>query len=163
MTDPSQLPLRDIHLPGTVPFWPPAPGWWILTALLLIGTIGGWWWYRRHVQFKRSAARLARIELQQIVNRYESDKNSLELVRQLSVLVRRLSISLFPRTEVASLTGQAWLEFLQRESKLEQFRDDTGRLLAEAPYRREVTEAEAETALGLCRTWIDTIAKVKPR
>lgn len=163
MTDPSQLPLRDIHLPGQIPFWPPAPGWWILAALVLGSVIGGWLLYRRHAEMKRSATRLARIELQQIISRYESDRDALDLLRQLSVLLRRLSISLFPRTEVASLTGQAWLEFLDRQSRLEQFSTGTGRLLAEAPYRREVSSAEAEQVLGFCRQWIDAVAAGKRR
>ena len=35
--DYSQLPLRDIHLPGAIGWWPPALGWWLLAALVLAG------------------------------------------------------------------------------------------------------------------------------
>ncbi|MEP6880575.1 MAG: DUF4381 domain-containing protein, partial [Dokdonella sp.] len=31
--------LRDIHLPADPSWWPPAPGWWILAAILLGVTI----------------------------------------------------------------------------------------------------------------------------
>ncbi|MGH8222486.1 MAG: DUF4381 family protein, partial [Woeseiaceae bacterium] len=31
--DPQQIPLRDLHLPEAVGWWPPAPGWWLLIAL----------------------------------------------------------------------------------------------------------------------------------
>jgi len=34
--DVSQLPLRDIHLPGPVGWWPPAIGWWLVAALVLV-------------------------------------------------------------------------------------------------------------------------------
>lgn len=161
--NPLELPLRDIHLPGEVPFWPPAPGWWILAALVIAALVGGVWLYRRHIEHKRSATRLAHQELQQILARYESEPDPLELLRQLSVLLRRLSISLFPRTEVASLTGQVWLEFLDRQSGRQQFSTGSGVLLAEAPYRREVTAAEAEQVLGYCKDWIETMARGKRR
>ena len=31
--DPEQIPLRDLHLPEAVGWWPLAPGWWVLIAL----------------------------------------------------------------------------------------------------------------------------------
>ncbi|MGH8629975.1 MAG: DUF4381 family protein, partial [Burkholderiales bacterium] len=39
MTDPSQLPLRDIHLPAEPGLWPPAPGWGLLALLLMGGCL----------------------------------------------------------------------------------------------------------------------------
>jgi len=38
--------LRDIHLPEAVHWWPPAPGWWIVAALLLALTV----WLSRYLQ-----------------------------------------------------------------------------------------------------------------
>ena len=37
--DPDQLPLRDLHLPEAVGWWPLAPGWWVLIALAIAGCI----------------------------------------------------------------------------------------------------------------------------
>ena len=31
------LPLRDLHLPDAIGWWPLAPGWWVLIALSLLG------------------------------------------------------------------------------------------------------------------------------
>ena len=33
--DPQQIPLRGLHLPESVGWWPLAPGWWLLLALLV--------------------------------------------------------------------------------------------------------------------------------
>ena len=55
----TQLPLRDIHLPGLIAWWPPAPGWWIVAALLLAGLVVLGLYYRsgRH---RRAALRSVR-------------------------------------------------------------------------------------------------------
>ena len=37
--DPSQLPIRDIHLPGMIAWWPPALGWWIVAAVALAALV----------------------------------------------------------------------------------------------------------------------------
>ena len=31
--------LADIHLPTEISYWPPAPGWWILSILVVRGVI----------------------------------------------------------------------------------------------------------------------------
>ena len=158
MTDPLELPLRDIHLPGEITFWPPAPGWWILMALVITAMVVGWLLYQRNRRYKLSATRMAGVQLQEIITRYETDKDPVELLRQLSILLRRLSISLFPRTEVASLTGQDWLAFLDRQTRQDNFSTATGRLLCEAVYRREVRADEAELVLKYSQDWIKSVA-----
>ncbi len=46
MNNPTLEQLRDIHLPEAVHWWPPAPGWWLVAALLLALTI----WLSRSLQ-----------------------------------------------------------------------------------------------------------------
>ena len=42
MNDPGSLQnLNDIVLPAPVPWWPLAPGWWVLIGLIPI--VGFWW------------------------------------------------------------------------------------------------------------------------
>ena len=35
--DPEQIPLRDLHLPEAIGWWPLAPGWWLVIAIALVG------------------------------------------------------------------------------------------------------------------------------
>ena len=112
-TDPASLPLREIHLPDSVGWWPPAPGWWLLPVLLLLGLAAAW--YARHLYRRRkfSAVNMARKELAGIRSRYAADRDAGHCVRSVSGLLRRVSISVFPRAESAGLTGADWLAFLQ--------------------------------------------------
>ena len=61
--DPSQLPLRDIHLPDAVAWWPPAFGWWIVAALVVLLGIAlsvRTWQQRRHRAARRALKDIVR-------------------------------------------------------------------------------------------------------
>ncbi|MFQ5658913.1 MAG: DUF4381 domain-containing protein [Gammaproteobacteria bacterium] len=163
MTNPLKLPLKDIHLPGPVSWWPPAPGWWILLGLLLFLIFLSLWWYRRRQRLKLSAANLAREQLLALQGHYSTHRDPRRLVEEISILLRRLSISAFSRMQTASLTGDAWLQYLDRPMQDHPFSSGPGRILIDAPYRREVRAEEIEPVINLCKEWIDAVAGNRQR
>lgn len=157
MTDPLKLPLRDVHFPAHIAWWPLAPGWWIILGAVLITAGIIWWWNRRRRRLMASAVRAARIEFSGMRQRYESDNDAAGLAKDLSILLRRLCVSIFPRTDSASLTGDRWLEFLDRPLSSSQFTSGPGRILVDAPYRPHVEAKEIEPLLRLCEDWFDRL------
>jgi len=146
--------LRDIHLPAPISWWPPAPGWWMLLALLLITIMLGYWLLRRRRQ--SAWRRQALSELQQL-----RDSDAATMVAQLSVLLRRVAISRYPQAEVASLTGEAWLAFL--DSSLDDgspFQSGPGRVLLIGPYAAAV-DIDTPALLALAERWITRVKGVE--
>ena len=139
--------LRDIHLPAPVSWWPPAPGWWLLPALLLISAALAYVFYvrRRRNRWRRGAlAELAQLR----------DAAPQRVLRDLSVLLRRVAISRFPQPEVAALTGDDWLGFLDRTlGEGTAFQSGVGRALLSGPYANDV-EVDAAALIALCERWI---------
>ena len=163
MTDPLHLPLRDIHLPVPVSWWPLAIGWWILLALVICVAAVTVWFYLRRQRIRYSAVHLARVELDQLRARYLQHNDVKLLAGELSILLRRLSISAYPREETASLTGERWLQHLDRLLPDKPFSSGAGRILIEAPYRRQVQINEIEPLFKTCADWIDAVADRKRR
>lgn len=128
------LPLRDLHLPEPVGWWPLAPGWWVL--LILLALLLGYGLYRAYLRRRHNAPR--RFALRELA-RYESDflehRNPVLLGKQLSELLRRGMLAYARREEVAGLTGEAWLEWLDRGMPLPYFHTDGGKSLLQLPYR----------------------------
>ena len=139
--DPEQIPLRDLHLPEAIGWWPLAPGWWILIAIALVGLgflVRAW----LKVRARGAARRFALRQLKEIVSEYESSKNPVEFGVQLSELLRRTMLAYAPRLDVAGLTGEAWLQRLDEGLAQPVFTSGPGRQLLELPYRRPDTELE---------------------
>ena len=151
--NPAELPLRDIHLPPPPGWWPPAPGWWFLAMLVIASAALGLWWLQRRRRRQRSAVYNARIELQRLQARVGGE-DPVQVLQSLSVLLRRLAISLLPRREAAGLTVEAWLRFLDRDMPGEEFSRGDGRILIDAPYRRDVGPEQLDAVLQLCERWI---------
>lgn len=156
----AELPLRDIHLPEPISWWPPAPGWWMLAVfvLVVIGLLILAMRLWRRGQLRRDA----RSALSQIRTSHEQHDNAHRLAADLSVLLRRISISRYPQSEVAALTNQEWLTFLDQvlekrgSGNQAAFSQGVGRILIEAPYRPSA-EVDAEGLIELCQQWIDAL------
>ncbi len=144
--------LRDIRLPAPVSWWPPAPGWWVVAALAATVLAASIWWLWR-LWRRGTTRRRALAELDRLAGVYQAQGAAAGLAADLSVLVRRLALVRFPREQVAGLTGEAWLAFLDRTGGGDRFSRGPGRVLAIAPYSR-ATDLEAGPLLALVRDWI---------
>lgn len=129
-----QIPLRDLHLPEPVSWWPPAPGWWFLAAMLLLGLVWLIVAYFKHRAFTK-ARRHALKRLDAYSQEYVRHGDPVLLGKQLSELVRRTMLAYAPRRNVAGLTGEAWLEWLDRDLDRSHFVEGDGRPLIDWPYR----------------------------
>lgn len=150
MNPQTAIELRDIHLPEAVSWWPLAWGWWVLIAItLLLCGIGLWkWlqWRKRQAPIRQALSLLTQLE-QQLVSEPQ------KLVAEISVLLRRVAMSRFPCEEVAGLTGQAWLDFLNQTVPKPLFiSEQDKRLLTEQPYQRSAPFSQA--FIGNVRVWI---------
>lgn len=152
----NELALRDIHLPGSTLWWPPAPGWWVLLFLIIVITVSVCFFLRQRKKKKLSALYLAKQELERIENTFFSEKDKTKLIKELSELIRRVSISVFHRNESAALTGKEWLLFLDDLMGDDSFSNGIGKILIEAPYQATPIYDE-QALLQLISNWINSI------
>jgi hypothetical protein len=96
--------LHDIVPPAAVPWWPPAPGWYVVLAIILIiaavFAVRAWrrWWANA---YRRQALR---------------ELASAPDAATIASLLRRTALAESPRPEIACLGGDAWLEWLSKRS-----------------------------------------------
>lgn len=142
--------LRDIHLPEPGGFWPPAPGWWLLAAVVLaLALVLALWLYRRHR--RNQWLRQARRELDRIASSsLGPDQRLLELNR----LLKRAARQRYPGQRPESLSGEAWIRFLQ-DTMPASARDQEAslRALVESSWR-PAPALDSQEAERLCRQWL---------
>lgn len=142
--------LRDIHAPPFPDWWPPAPGWW-LVALLLIAVLFLLLrqLYRLYQRQRRRRAAFAALQVAQ--QRLSEDTHV--LAAELSVVLRRVALSRFPRYQVAALSGDAWLQFLDQTGGDGRFCAGPGRVLTSAPYQ-PTASFDGQALYNLVRDWV---------
>jgi Domain of unknown function (DUF4381) len=150
--------LRDIHLPPQIGYWPPAPGWIILAVLIVLGIAVTLYYVRRRHQ-QQKAYRYALASIEQLS--YQNAHNQRDKIPgQLSILLRRVALHYFPRNEIAGLSGQAWLDFLNESGKTTAFTSKTGQQLLTTPYQKP-SSMDFTPLIGITRNWLMTIATQK--
>lgn len=145
-----ELDLRDIHLPGDVSWWPPAPGWWLLLlALILAVTLICWYWRRLRNPLRQASLReLSRLRADQAAGTDPS-----QVLAEVSRLLRRIAISRLGRAQVAGATGVVWQNCLQQLSQNSVFDLAQIDLLIHRRFQKN-PECDLEQLLRTCEIWI---------
>lgn len=144
--------LRDIHMPPPIDTWPPAPGWVILAALGLAAVIALFYWlYRRwrRNRYRREALR----ELAALRARFEERRDKAAFLVESQTLLKRVALTRYPRERVANLTGEAWVQFLDRSANTEEFSMGAGQSLIDGGYVPD-PDVDVDKLHDLAAMWI---------
>lgn len=161
--DISSIPLRDIHLPDSVSWWPLAPGWWITLGLLILAAATVY--FLKWMKDRRQLGKQSMDEFASLVSRYQQDKDTHLLLTNLSQLLRRVCITQYDYQHIAGLTGDEWLKFLDEalvHHKNEQglsFCGELGECLVTVQYQRAISvdEKKLDQLLILSKAWLQAV------
>jgi hypothetical protein len=112
--------LEPLIAPAAIGWWPPAPGWWLLAALLPALLWGLVLLYRRLPRRAKATDKAQSLdllrqaalsELEQLSKPY-SDVPAGPWLQQLNALLKRLCRQQYPQSDSHLLSGRAWLAFL---------------------------------------------------
>jgi hypothetical protein len=125
----------------------------ILLGLVLYGMV-------RAVRRWRANAyrRIALAELERLIARLGHGSRATETLAEIAELLKRVALAAFPRTDVASLTGQRWISWLHQTGRDAVFPGEIARLLTETVYRpaaaSTVPPEQLQALLDATRQWI---------
>lgn len=143
--------LRDIHTAPAAPWWPPAPGWWVL-ALLILLTLA--WLIRRAIgryrDHKRRKQMLGWVDfLNEMVDPENEPQAYLSMLNRIFKLI---ALRAFPHQHCAGMKGQEWADFLIEKIKNPRSAESLN-VLASGPYD-PAPQFDPEIMCELTRTWI---------
>ncbi len=125
--------LHEILLPEPVSWMPQTVGWYAIFGIVLFVT--GWWVYSRLRRFRANRyRRVALAELEVIERELKQPEKRAKALAEIPVLLKKTALSAFPRTDVADLSGEKWLAFLDETMGEKDFTEGEGRLLPELAY-----------------------------
>lgn len=127
--------------PDPVSMMPQTGGWVVLALVVLAGLI--YLAMRRRDHIRQNAYRAEALSALQTAG---SDPVAIATV------LRRCALAAYPRKEVAALTGDDWLAFLDETAGTTAFSQGAGRVLTTAPYQPGGC-ADAEL-LKIAQNWV---------
>ena len=137
----------EVVSPASVSWFPQTTGWICLGALL-----GGLFLYRGAKRLRRWHHNRYRREA---INRLVHVSGRSFSIVALNKLLKLTALSAFPREQVARLSGEEWVSFLNRQCEPPPFYPALGKIIAEGAYRQSrLTHANREALVAAALSWI---------
>jgi hypothetical protein len=145
-------PLRE---PAAIGWWPLAPGWWLLIALAVLAIAVACYYLVKRYR-ANAYRRLALQQLQAIHTKLnQSDDSDLHgAVSNTNALLKSVALRQFPRHDIASLSGDAWLGFLNSTRRSESTDTEFSIGFAKAAYQPQVPQLDTEQLFRASKNWI---------
>ena len=145
--------LKPLHLPHAISAWPPAPGWFLLIIIILaLFSLLLFNWLQRRKQTRPKKIALAHLQSLEVA--CQDPKYTTQVLSDVSKLLKRVALLHHPRQEVAGLSGQQWLAFLDATGLTEEFSTGIGRILVSSAYSQRIPK-NAQALFPLVRQWIE--------
>lgn len=149
--------MKDIHGLGYISWWPIAPGWWLLIAMVIFFSFAFYLLYQFLLERRRKIA--WKIEAENILWKLEKDNNKpiKDKVVSVSILLRKLAMRRFGRSSCARLEGKDWLRWLTQNDPAGFNWEREGQLLIIAPYAPDIAPELAvdfEKILKATHQWV---------
>ena len=143
--------LHDIHLPEEINLLSFSIGWWFLLIVIIIFFYFCLWTYKKMSQ--KTILKTAKNNLLKLKKNEQLSPH--QKIKHLSTLIRHVAISANSRTDCASLTGEAWLDYLDSFVNKKIFNSSLGQRLIYAPYQKELlTNVEIDDLVLLTEEWL---------
>jgi hypothetical protein len=126
--------LHDFYQPQPPSWMPHTVGWYFVFALVVV--FAAWPAWRAWAHWRRN--RYRRVAIRELKTIEASAIPS---------LLKRTALAAWPREQVASLSAEQWLRFLEKHAPGKELSKEAGRLLVEVDYREARLTAEQEIAL----------------
>ena len=122
--------MEELILGPSPSWWPAAPGWWVLAGIVFLLLLRA---VLRHLRrwFKD---RYRREGLRELRHLQHARANSVGAAA-CNELLKRVALATYPRPEVASLTGSAWVAWLESSAPNFRFSRDVRQALSFGPYQ----------------------------
>jgi len=134
--------LHGFYQPLPPSWMPQTPGWYVVFGLMLL--LAAWAVRRAVAHWRRD--RYRREALREVEH---AD------VHAIPALLKRTALAAWPREQVASLSGEAWIQFLERREGNGAISKDAGRWLLALDYSgATLTAAEEQTVRQFAGEWI---------
>lgn len=133
--------LHDVSVPPEISWWPPAPGWYVVLAILGMGLCLLTW--RSFLKYRSNAYRRIALRELQLMQDHAS----------VAELLRRTALAVAPRQLIANLTGEQWLDWLSSQCS-DPIPDSVKSMLIDGPYRITAVPAETDSLKRYAARWI---------
>jgi phosphoribosylformylglycinamidine (FGAM) synthase-like enzyme len=152
--------LADIRAPGDVSWWPLAPGWWVLAAIVVALAIYGALRLQKRMTLQRrlggAISEVSKARLSLTAAGADNMNQRLIYVNDINAVLRRVAMLHFNHNSVASLSGQNWVNFLHEHDKGGLLTPALAQVLSQGRFAARC-DVDADALDQMARDWIKNL------